>query len=624
MKKLISTALVLTLIFSLSSCDSISVPTVDSAPSVAEKSADDETSKETSESTVRESIEESDKINEAESGEAQESEAAAETTVKTVDGFTGKTLPFYFGGEKWNEEVSLYFKDDAQDLPYIEVNDCINLLKKVYNDTVDFSISREGKVVTVSRYNKLYDTDVPLIIDFDRDTMHFADYNLFVMRVSQSTMLDMTSIDTVNAEGECSLIQKTNIDSVFDRRGDALEIDLGAYDIDLIESEGSYFIPLQTVSDILIAPTWLESLYFNGQCVIMADDITQYSDLYYAAPTGERSEALTKFGYGELCMMLDNLYGLKENHRIDSFDKLFNEVGFKDKLIGGSVEDADKAIYRLISDYIDDIHSKWFGFSYLSGQIDYTADSVSKNRMLKAIELYRGERANVYPEGIPGYEEVGNTAYITFDEFIYPKPADEYYEAKDSAEFSDKDTVGLIMKAHDQITRENSPIENVVIDLSTNIGGSADAAEFVIAWFLQEGSIGMRDTMTGAMCNSTYRADVNRDRKFDDKDTLGDRKLFCLISPISFSCGNLVPCMFKESGFVTLLGRNSGGGACVTQPISSAWGTSFRISSPRQLSFMKNGSFYDIDRGTEPDFVLTGPKSYYDREALTEYINSLP
>lgn len=62
----------------------------------------------------------------------------------------------------------------------------------------------------------------------------------------------------------------------------------------------------------------------------------------------------------------------------------------------------------------------------------------------------------------------------------------------------------------------------------------------------------------------------------------------------------------------------------MTQPISSAWGTSFRISSPRQLSFMKNGSFYDIDRGTDPDFVLTGPKSYYDRESLTEYINSLP
>ena len=185
------------------------------------------------------------------------------------------------------------------------------------------------------------------------------------------------------------------------------------------------------------------------------------------------------------------------------------------------------------------------------------------------------------------------------------------------------DTIGLIMYAHEQITRENSPIENVVLDLSCNGGGDANAAEFIIAWFLGVGSVGMEDAMTGAMCVSSYRADVNRDHVFNEKDTLGDRRLFCLISPVSFSSGNLVPCMFKESGVVTLLGRNSAGGACVIQPISSAWGTSFRISSPRRLSFMKNGSFYDIDRGAEPDFVLTNPAAFYDRAALTEYINEI-
>ena len=100
--------------------------------------------------------------------------------------------------------------------------------------------------------------------------------------------------------------------------------------------------------------------------------------------------------------------------------------------------------------------------------------------------------------------------------------------------------------------------------------------------------------------------------------------MYCLISPVSFSSGNLVPCMFKESGVVTLLGRNSAGGACVIQPISSAWGTSFRISSPRRLSFMKNGSFYDIDRGAVPDYTLTNPEIFYNREALTEHINTLP
>ena len=48
-----------------------------------------------------------------------------------------------------------------------------------------------------------------------------------------------------------------------------------------------------------------------------------------------------------------------------------------------------------------------------------------------------------------------------------------------------------------------------------------------------------------------------------------------------------------------------------------------RLSGTHQLYFMKNGSFYDIDRGAEPDFVLTNPDKYYDRQALTKYINSL-
>jgi len=84
-----------------------------------------------------------------------------------------------------------------------------------------------------------------------------------------------------------------------------------------------------------------------------------------------------------------------------------------------------------------------------------------------------------------------------------------------------------------------------------------------------------------------------------------------------------VPCALKESGKVTLMGRTSGGGSCIVLFASSAWGSSFRISSPRRLSFIKNGSYYDIDRGAEPDFVITKPEKYYDRPALTDYINSL-
>ena len=51
------------------------------------------------------------------------------------------------------------------------------------------------------------------------------------------------------------------------------------------------------------------------------------------------------------------------------------------------------------------------------------------------------------------------------------------------------DTLGLIFYAHKQITREDSPIENVVLDLSLNGGGAIDAAAVVAAWFLGDAEI---------------------------------------------------------------------------------------------------------------------------------------
>ena len=84
-----------------------------------------------------------------------------------------------------------------------------------------------------------------------------------------------------------------------------------------------------------------------------------------------------------------------------------------------------------------------------------------------------------------------------------------------------------------------------------------------------------------------------------------------------------MPAAFKASGDVTLLGRRSGGGSCVVLPCTSASGSVFAISGPKQLAAVLNGSFYNIDEGIEPDFVLSRPESFYDRPALVEYIHTL-
>lgn len=280
----------------------------------------------------------------------------------------------------------------------------------------------------------------------------------------------------------------------------------------------------------------------------------------------------------------------------------------------------DLAIYHLINYYLDDIHSEFIAWSYHTGDSDFKIPvGPSESAWDEQVWKYAEAREAAYPEGVPCYEEVGNTAYITFDCFeTAATDSDDYYQ-DDMPQY----TFYIIIKAHEQITRENSPIENVVLDLSCNTGGAMNAAVYVIAWFLGEGSMSIKDTLTGAMSTTTYRCDVNLDREFDARDTVQDKNLFCLISPVSFSCGNLVPSAFKASNKVTLLGRTSGGGSCSVMNASSAWGTAFKLSNVYRMSFLKNGSFYDIDRGATPDYTITMPEKFYDREALTEYINML-
>jgi hypothetical protein len=71
------------------------------------------------------------------------------------------------------------------------------------------------------------------------------------------------------------------------------------------------------------------------------------------------------------------------------------------------------------------------------------------------------------------------------------------------------------------------------------------------------------------------------------------------------------------------MGRTSGGGSCTVLPMSTAWGSIFQISSNKRMSFLKNGSYYDIDQGFEPDVYIDNIAGFYDREALTERINAL-
>jgi len=532
--------------------------------------------------------------------------------------------------EKLNKEITLYFVDGVDDLPYMELNDWGELMVFVNTDNGDedygLSIEHKGDVVTLERENG-YTMD----FDFANDTLHYTDYDAFVHSSNDSTIIDLVSEKGTDENGNAELIWR-NQKASFDRYGDEMTVDLGANNIRMIAQDDGYYVPLQTLNDFTLLDTQF-AFVFNGQALFLANDgmfydygeqaYTEIADLYYSAPTGERSDALAEYSYNELCLLLDTFYGLKDTHDIKSFRQLFWQIGFDEALSGNSAADADQALKELIDYYFDDLHSVFDEYSYLTGNIAVSDSQGMANRKLNENRsIYGDARDKAYPDGWLEYEEVGNTAYITFDHFRSDYTGRSYYEAALGSDELD-DTVAQIIAAHRQITREGSPIENVVLDLSNNLGGAVDAAVVVLSWFLGDAPFSVKNMTTGAMSTAVYRADINLDHEYDEKDTVSDKNLFCLISPVSFSCGNLVPAALKSSQKVTLLGRTSGGGSCVVQPATTAYGTVFQFSAAQRMSFLKNGSFYDIDQGVEPDYYITNVDNYYNRAALTDFINGL-
>ena len=592
-----------------------------------------------------------------------------------------RNFPFYLVSLEylWPGEFPLYFADGVDDLPFMDLKDFAAVMSYVWgNMAADYQFTVDANpdtgIVMCRR-----DNGCTMAFNFTNSRITWPDYYGF-LRLSDDQMdyLGLLgNISNTDKEGRPYLL--TSI-SARERKGEPVVLDLKEYGIPMLAQDGLYLVPVQTLSAFFLNNQGL-GLYFNGQSLIMAKvdslnenaarqaammlvlaELTENGEssdsgadaaqdqaalmmkmmqmveqkmaepslvnIYLAGEKGSRSLPLRDFAVRELAMELDHLYGLRETHDIDSFMMFFLETDMYEALMGEDTTKADQAIRDMVRLWLDDGHSSYYGDSYL---LETPTAEVSKGYSNTAFQTLKDKLTALrqqYPamtEGFSvtaGYHEVGNTAYVTLDNFQYAGA--DYYGAPE-AEAAALDTCAQIIQAHRQITRENSPVENVVLDLSCNVGGHAAAAVYLLCWFLGDAQLSVKDSFSGAETTTVFRADVNLDREFDEQDTLAGRglNLYCLISPVSFSCGNLVPWAFKMDGNVKLLGSKSRGGSCAVFPMTTAWGTSFAVSGPLRLSFMINGAYYDVDKGVEPDYVIRTYDHLYDREALTNYINSL-
>jgi hypothetical protein len=525
---------------------------------------------------------------------------------------------------------SLYFEDAMPDVPFIALESARQLLVatgQASGSAFDISMSAQDKVVTWTR-EKANGSHV--IFDFVGNTVTFDAFEAFSAMPYVSTSLDPVSLATRDSDNKALFINHDAANSALNHSAETLRLKLSDYAIPMVYEGSEGYIPLQFFSDFFASQS-LGLLLYNGSSAFVLTNgaLGEMSDLFYSTGAKSRSAALIGYNYHELCLALDVYYGLKDQHGITDFDSYLTGCGLKDELLSSDALTASGAVMKLANWHFEDFHSGFISASSYAGKNSvkqtFSPDMIAQNA---AFSLYRNTRDSALGKTPESYFEQGDTAFVTFDHFTglaadyYTNPVTEVPKIEADPYASAPDTFAVVTYAHKQITRTDSPIKNVVIDLSCNGGGALDALAYISGWLMDKDILDVKSTASGIRAENYYEVDTNLDKQFDAKDRISDKRLYCLISPNSFSCGNYLPSMLKIRQKATLIGQTSGGGGCMVKPLSTADGTLFQISGNMAMVVAHNGSFVDIDQGMEPDYRLGDPASFYDRVNMAKDIDA--
>jgi hypothetical protein len=524
------------------------------------------------------------------------------------------------GDASKKETSTFYFEEGKPEIPFISLKDGAGMFAPLMGyGSKSATVVIEGNTAILTS-----PSEETAVFDFTNNTITIHSPDQFFRTKGRASACDVYAQDLTDSTGKSAYLKDLGAVSLL--QGQDVVYDLARYNIPMILENGMAYLPVETFTDLFSA-NLSQVFFYNGQALFLSSG--QVSDnlkkLYYSAPTGPRSATLAEFTYNELCLNFDANYALKGKHNITSFDEFFTHSGRKEDLLSLDPLTANAALSYVLSTDLDDGHSSGDMGSYLAGSsFDPTEkkyNGISNAAWDTAMTRFSTVRTAALGTYKP-FDIIDDTAYLTFDQFI--APTQDYYTNHPTEADAGKDTITLVGYADSQI-RGNSAVKNVVIDLSCNRGGAAAACAYIASWLCDGTTITIENPLDGASASVAYSADTNFDGVYDNKDTLQGLGLhiYALTSRCSFSCGNLLPSLLKQSTKATLLGQRSGGGACVVRHSGTADGALFNMSGSKMLCTSINGTLEDIDNGVEPDHYIQDPASFYDRKALNTYLNAL-
>jgi hypothetical protein len=540
-----------------------------------------------------------------------------------------KDVTAYIFAADEQETFTCLFRPDMN-LPYINATDYLNTIYYEEFSTVDNS----NGTYTISNKNGGF------VVDIKNDTVHFDDFE----NVVYFDLNDFSETKEAEYLEDDVIIFKD--DSI-----NGLDLDLGKYGIDITSADGNVYFPLTTIADIFSA-TYMAAVYLDGRiyfdCLMNEEP---YYDDHSVYGTLDRDETLIDYIYNELCFAVDNLYGrppkaeisesikskgfdkslddysdltaeakklLRSRDKIDFFygllylDSVFYDGGhtffsasFLDSLETRPGTVLADAVEETLFDMTDERFAKVYGFFVTQMEDEEIEDQISETRAraYASYDMVREWNEKIF------LVKKDKTAIFVFDEFEH-------------------DAVEPFKWSLDHA--KESGIENFVLDISANGGGTSAVAMYMLSVMTGSCDMMFKNTATGNIMTETAKIDKNLDGTVDEKDdeVRYDFNFAILTSHCSFSSGNIMPLLAKEQG-IKIIGEKSGGGTCVLAMLSYPEGMNYSLSGTLMM-IDKDGN--DVDGGVKPDVEMVtmswdGSKDYsglYDIDRINAAIKGEP
>ena len=541
--------------------------------------------------------------------------------------------------------VTLRFYNDMPNVAYVSIS---NFQRMMYpGTTVQVTKTADNQYALTSPCGTA-------TVDVAKDVFESDDYEAF------TNMMDMVQPGMSNTIFDAlPIIRWKSLEKTPQQVHVAL--DYGKSGIDLRADDTNVYFPFATIADLYV-DTYMHLASFNGQTVMVAPNgAYSLSDGYpqqFIAPilNETRTADMADFAYKNLCFTLTNFFGYPGRTLLEN--KGLKEKGMDQALLDyGQAGQMTRELLKSQNMYeyiagtttlgclLDDGGHTYTDITVISG-IDkgstfwsemnavntakrtefftYCPEYAAINKVLYdnyflGIDLKK-KRTEKMGDGVKYYKE-GETAYCWFNSFLCDDSGwRKFYKGEGpKPTVADYPNDWLIALTDALEKAENDPeVKNFVLDISTNGGGSSDVVMFVTSVFCNKADIYYENTLTGQKIKSTFEVDRNLDGKFDEKDAEVKYHLnfALLVSPCSFSCGNLLPALLKDYG-IPLLGKRSGGGSCCVLYNPSADGFGYRYSTHRIR--LTDTKYENIDAGIVPDYELDND-DFFNIQKVTQLV----